>query len=199
MPVFGFERHKNRKKLTAAMKDPYDKRADDDETHFLIRAYLNHAKLPLHCRRTLDQFTYHMLDNTERRDNTQVMFKSTKKNTRARPDRTGRCPDKGGLPVLMIDQLWLWILEDEKTVITSLPNTWESAEDYNLVRHLMKHELRGNDDRPLIKGSLDLANTIIRCSVDFLHRQGPLDVTLYDCFQSSITLIVRVWGPPSAG
>jgi hypothetical protein len=140
-----------------------------------------------------------MLDDTERRDNTQVMSRWTKKD-RAKKSRASqahipsasrqRPEGKGDLPVLMIDQLWLWILEDEQTVITSLPDTWNSAEDYNLVRQIMLNELQGNDDRPLIKGCTDLANSIIRRSVDFLSRPGPLGVTLNECFQSSITLVV---------
>lgn len=170
----------------------YPNLAGDDETSLLIRTYFN-EKFPLHCRRTLDQFTYHMLDDTERRDNTQVMSRWTKKewaknfNTGS---QAGRREAKGDLPVLMIDQLWLWILEDEQTVITSLPDTWDSIEEYNLVREIMRHELKDNDDRPLIKGCTDLANSIIRRSIDFLNRPGPLKVTLNESFQSSITLVV---------
>ncbi|KAH6839514.1 hypothetical protein B0I37DRAFT_235814 [Chaetomium sp. MPI-CAGE-AT-0009] len=189
IPVFGFEKHGNRTKLSEAMRqrNPFAF-PHDDETSIMIRAYFHNTKFPLHCRRTLDQFTYHMLDNTERRDNSQVMSRWAKKHKVSQGH--GR-PRKGGLPVLMIDQLWLWILEDEQTVITSLPNTWEPAKDYNLVRHIMQHELRDNDARPLIKDCTDLANSIIRRSVDFLRRKGPEDVTLYQSFQSSITLVAE--------
>ncbi|KAK4158244.1 hypothetical protein C8A00DRAFT_10967, partial [Chaetomidium leptoderma] len=203
VPVFGFEKHENRKKLSWAMKN-HSHRGPDDTLN-LIHHYFDREKLPLHCRRTLDQFTYHMLDDTEARDNSQVMFKWAKKAWAKKereqreqreqqdlPPSSSRRPDKGSFPVLMIDQLWLWILEDEQIVITSLPNTWEPAEDYNLARYLIRHELRENDDRPLIKDAMDLANSVIRCSIDFLHRPGPMEVTLYDCFQSSITLIVSV-------
>jgi hypothetical protein len=172
-----------------------------DETSRLIRAYFKKDTFPLHCRRTLDQFTYHMLEDTERRDNTQVMFKWTKQDQAKRekadrqlhnvqPPSTHPNRDKGSYPLLMIDQLWMWILEDDQTVIMSLPNTWESSESYNFVQYLIREKLQGNNDRPLIEGAMDLANAIIQCSVDFLHRPGPLDVRLYDCFQSSITLIV---------
>ncbi|KAH6627459.1 hypothetical protein F5144DRAFT_651976 [Chaetomium tenue] len=195
IPVFGYETHRNRKKLTAAMKG--QKSFGNDETALLIGAYF--PDRPLHCRRTLDQFTYHMLDDTERRDNTQVMSRWTKKeldkvdkdmrDRMLEPPRRRR--DGGHLPVLMVAQLWLWILEDEQTVITSLLDTWDSTEDYNLVRHIMRRELMDNDDRPLIKDCTDLANSIIRPSVDFLNRLGPLGVTLIECFQSSITLVAE--------
>lgn len=196
MPVFGFERHENRKKLSFALKN-LSHCAGEDDTSFLIWTYFR-DKAPLHCRRTLDQFTYHMLEDTERRDNTQVISRWTKRegDKRFRANK-GERHRKGSLPVLMIDQLWLWILEDEQTVITSLPDTWDSTQDYNLVRHIMQNELRENDDRPLIKGCTDLANSIIRRSVDFLHRPGPHKVTLYECFQSSITLVVSLTPPPS--
>ncbi|KAK4039188.1 hypothetical protein C8A01DRAFT_36875 [Parachaetomium inaequale] len=200
MPIFGFEKHENRKKLTAAMKEPSC--PGTDETSRLIRAYFENDIFPLHCRRTLDQFTYHMLEDTERRDNTQVMFKWTKRDqankeraahhqNNVQPSSIRRNYDKGSYPLLMIDQLWMWILEDDQTVIMSLPNTWESSENYNLVRYLIREKLKDNNDRPLIEGPMDLANAIIQCSVDFLHRPGPLGVRLYDCFQSSITLIAE--------
>lgn len=196
MPVFGFETHENRKKLSAAMAKP--DQAGSSETARLISAYFDNKDFPLHCRRTLDQFTYHMLEDTERRDNTQVMFKWTKKDqTKKRKGSKPTSRHRRSYPLLMVDQLWLWILEDEQTVITSLPNTWESAEEYNLVQHLTRHELRDNDERPLIEGSMDLANSIIRCSVDFLHRKGPYGVTLYESFQSSITIIVWHLHPSS--
>ncbi|KAI1826109.1 hypothetical protein F4861DRAFT_134569 [Xylaria intraflava] len=218
MPIFGFERHENRKKLSSAMKEPFQR--DDDETSRLIRAYFNQEEFPLHCRRTLDQFTYNMLKDTEERDNTQVVFKWVKRE-KARKDRStkdkprknmprmdrfrrdrsnqrrnlqpssSQCSDEGSYPLLMVDQLWLWVLEDEETVITSIPNTWDSAEKYNLIRYLMRHELKKNGSRPLIESSMDLTNLIIRCSVDFLHRPGPLGFTMYGCFQSSITVIAE--------
>ncbi|KAI1180193.1 hypothetical protein F4777DRAFT_364647 [Nemania sp. FL0916] len=204
MPVLGFETHENRQKLSKAMKSASKKGRShsdfkNDEESLLIHAYFHQKEFPLHCRRTLDQFTYHMLDDTERRDNSQVMFRWAKREA-ARKDRentqqnkpspSNQCDEEGSCPLLMIDQLWVWVLEDKQTVITSLPNTWNHSEDFNLV-HFMRHELVRNDSRPLIEGPMDLANLIIRCSVDFVHRKGPLEVTLYECFQSSIALVVE--------
>ena len=195
--MFGFEKHKNRKKLSKHMKDP--SHPGSEETSLLLKAYFNDS-LPLHCRRTLDQFTYHMLEDTERRDTSQVIFRWASRE-RKRAEKTGALLKKhfwrNGQPVtredyplLMIDQLWLWILEDEQTVVTSLPNIWDQTEDYNLERYLRQHVLSENDERQLINGPLDLANAIIRGSIDFLRRPGPLGITMYESFQSSITLIV---------
>jgi hypothetical protein len=133
-----------------------------------------------------------MLKNTERRDKTQVMFKQHRREI-SKDDEEA----KENSPVIMVDQLWLWVLEDERTVITSLPNTWIAAENYNLVEHLLRKELKGHPsdrslDRPLIgaENAMDLANAIIRGSVSFLERVGPGNTKLEESFQSSITMIV---------
>lgn len=204
IPVLGFETSANREKLTLAIKSEAENELATQETPgpptgeipLLISAYLNNDQFPLHCRRTLDQFTYHMLKDTERRDKTQVMFKQHRREI-AKDDEKA----KQNSPVIMIDQLWLWVLEDERTVITSLPNTWVAAENYNLVEHLLRKELKGHPsdrslDRPMIgaKNSMDLANAIIRGSVSFLERIGPSNTKLEESFQSSITMIVSCGG-----
>ena len=54
---------------------------------------------PLHLRRTLDQFYYvHTADTTDR-DGDQVLSKYGPGTSKA-----------GERPILMVDQLWLWIL-----------------------------------------------------------------------------------------
>ncbi|KAH6627707.1 hypothetical protein F5144DRAFT_593882 [Chaetomium tenue] len=202
MPVFGFETSDNRQKLTLAIKAEADKESATKEssgspTAGLISAYLNNSQFPLHCRRTLDQFTYHMLKDTERRDQTQVMFKQHRREIAKDDERA-----KQKSPVIMVDQLWLWVLEKEKTVITSLPNTWVPAEKYNLVEHLLSKELKGHPgdgplDRPPIgdKNCMDLTNAIIRGSVSFLERVGPSKTRLEESFQSSITMIAHALTP----
>jgi hypothetical protein len=139
-----------------------------------------------------------MLEDTERRDKTQVMFKQHRRRI---PNVKDREELKQKSPVIMVDQLWLWVLEDERTVITSFPNTWVATENYNLMEHLLKKELKGHPsdrplDRPLIgaENSMDLANAIIRGSVSFLERVGPSNARLAETFQSSITMIVSCGG-----
>ncbi|KAI2463165.1 hypothetical protein F4781DRAFT_440881 [Annulohypoxylon bovei var. microspora] len=153
MPILGFEQHQYRIKLASTMKTTNSLAQETlsmNDTTLFIRAYFNCNESPLHCRRTLDQFRYYMLDDTEERDNNQVVFKWARKRDRQHPKN----PD--GYPLLMVDQLWLWILPDEKTVITSFPNTWDSS-----------------------------------ACVDFLRREGPMDVSLKECFQSSISDIAE--------
>ena len=94
---------------------------------------------PLHCRRTLDQYGYPTLRNTSARDGDQIMYKRTKADKDASRDLSTkhhqhhqhhqhahrpasrpsvfRHKDDDAAKVLMVDQLWLWIL-DCRTVVT---------------------------------------------------------------------------------
>ena len=103
----------------------------------LIWQYLT-SNLPFHCRRTLDQFGYPSLRNTSVRDADQVLYKRTKmsKDSQAPRDHPmkpfkhiGRGTNRqasvaGGAhedvvaKVLMVDQLWLWVLDGGTLLIT---------------------------------------------------------------------------------
>jgi hypothetical protein len=65
---------------------------------------------PLHARRTLDQSYYSQLEDTERRDEDQVIRRSTMAGNSTY--KTTR--------VIMVDQLWLYILDDSKCTTFSL-------------------------------------------------------------------------------
>jgi hypothetical protein len=60
---------------------------------------------PLHPRRTLDQSHYWKLPDTRARDSDQVVYRETESGTNVL--RTSR--------VIMVDQLWLYILDDRKS------------------------------------------------------------------------------------
>lgn len=110
MPILGFEKHQYRKKLREAI-GPKPNLLSDDETMLLIAGYFADQEFPLHCRRTLDQFTYHMLKDTNKRDNTQVMFKWVEKQNQPRRRRQGRkiqdpqSRAKDDYPILMVDRM----------------------------------------------------------------------------------------------
>lgn len=72
-----------------------------DEIH--IKEHL-HSSPPLHMRRTIDQYYYPTVEDTTHRDQDQVVCRGTR--SRNDPDATAR--------VVMVDQLWLWILDDSK-------------------------------------------------------------------------------------
>ena len=69
------------------------KNADADE--MLLRTHL-FSDRPVHIRRTLDQSYYWTLKDTSGRDQDQVVYRATK-------DQNPR--------VVMVDQLWMWILD----------------------------------------------------------------------------------------
>ena len=79
---------------------------DTEHDVLLLKDYLHHNP-PLHGRRTLDQSYYWKIDDTGPRDRDQVVYRATKtgKDTR----KTTR--------VIMVDQLWLYILDDRKLFV----------------------------------------------------------------------------------
>jgi hypothetical protein len=144
----------------------------------LLSGYLDSKQVkPVHCRRTLDQFSYYMLNSTEARDKSQVAYRWAKNVGVEAKNR----------PIVMVDQLWLWAFHDG-TVITSSPNTWNGHEDYNLSRALVE-ELRHNKDRPVIRSVEDLLHLVLKTSVDFFRRKGPANFQFHECFQSSINKV----------
>ena len=95
-------------------------------------------------------------------------------------------------------------------MITSFPNPWhldeshegELDEDdphnndnsYNLKK-IIQHELGNNKARGLIKSTEFLVHLILKTSLDFFRREGPLRVKFQECFQSSIHEVVRQLAP----
>lgn len=98
------------------------------------------SDLPLHCRRTLDQFGYPSLRNTSVRDADQILYKRTKadKDNHSSRDTAAKHPKYLGrgasgssvspghandktAKVLMVDQLWLWVLDGETVVTFASP------------------------------------------------------------------------------
>lgn len=83
----------------------------------VVEAYLEHER-PIHCRRTLDQYRYYMLEDTEARDLDQVVYKWARQqqHDKAASREDGRAEKNvfaaRNRPVIMVDQLWLWVLPD---------------------------------------------------------------------------------------
>lgn len=70
----------------------------------LIDDYL-YSTPPLHVRRTLDQYYYPAIINTADRDRDQVVMRTTQQKG------SGGSLDVHGRQMIMVDQLWLWILD----------------------------------------------------------------------------------------
>lgn len=85
----------------ARVVDQMDYYADEQ----LLRGYIKEDP-PLHIRRTLDQYYFATLDDTSQRDKDQVVYRGTK---------AGQSHHSHGTRVVMVDQLWLWILDDSSS------------------------------------------------------------------------------------
>ena len=79
---------------------------DEAADERLISEHL-HSTSPLHMRRTLDQFYYWTVIDTTAQDQNQVVCHGTRSSSD--PEATGR--------VVMVDQLWMWILDQSKTSV----------------------------------------------------------------------------------
>lgn len=132
MPYLNFETNEGRDQMRKAIRKVAEptsrelsKSGDElctDEK--LIRAYLRTSNSkqtpPLHVRRTLDQF-YYMFENTDARDQDQVVYRYT--------------GDSKDGQIFMVDQLWLCILQPGKI---SKPLVLAS---YLIVLHRHDHHL----------------------------------------------------------
>ncbi|TGO63023.1 hypothetical protein BOTNAR_0106g00190 [Botryotinia narcissicola] len=130
----------------------------------LVHSHL-HEQPPFHTRRTLDHSYYFKLENTESRDRDQVVYRGTKERRKIH----------GSTGVVMVDQLWMYIL-DEHTIITSFPkrlgrNKPDSSGVHRCVRDRLEKIRPGQ-----INSVYDLALLIMKeCSMVFFDRTKPTD------------------------
>ncbi|KAA8650460.1 uncharacterized protein ATNIH1004_003146 [Aspergillus tanneri] len=156
----------------------------------LIWEYLG-SEPPIHIRRTLDQFGYPNLRSTAARDDDQMLWKRTKKpiDPSDKPGELSPLHNEDRSPksfmdgkVLMVDQLWLWIV-DRGTVVSFFPKqeatTAESKlyEQTNLYNSIY-NELNGDLARRFETAG-DLAALIVLHAVTVL-----LDRTLHHDLQT---------------
>lgn len=83
---------------------------DYDSDERLLRDHVK-AEPPLHIRRTLDQYYFSSIDDTSQRDREQIVNRGTEAEWRL----YGR-----NKSVVMVDQLWMWILDDSWSYIVAL-------------------------------------------------------------------------------
>ncbi len=139
---------------------------------------------PLHTRRTLDQLYFLTLENTSNRDRDQVVYRETRK---------GWGFDTHSTRVVMVDQLWLWILDDN-TIITSFPRRWgrnvsDSSDVHTSVRKRLEELQEGK-----IQTIFDLALIIIDCcSRVFFDPSKPPDERpeVMDIFRSTVGRAIK--------
>ncbi|PFH60895.1 hypothetical protein XA68_10140 [Ophiocordyceps unilateralis] len=124
------------------------------------------TEAPIHIRRTLNQFYHWTIAETSAQDQSQVVCRGTR--SRTEPGAIGR--------VVMVDQLWMWIL-DENTILTSFPRRWgRNKPDPSAVHRAIRHHI-GRLDGSEKTTIYDLALIIIdECSKVFFDRTKPLDL-----------------------
>ncbi|KAK7409062.1 hypothetical protein QQX98_008766 [Neonectria punicea] len=151
----------------------------------LLRENINRDP-PLHIRRTLDQYYFLTLEDTSERDRDQVVYRGTK---------AGLSFHTRNTRVVMVDQLWLWILDDN-TIITSFPRRWgRNKPDPSGVHKSLRERLKEMTQRKEgIKSIHHLAVVIIdQCSRVFFDRTKALDERpeVMDLFSSTIGHITQ--------
>ncbi|KAF3759987.1 hypothetical protein M406DRAFT_358672 [Cryphonectria parasitica EP155] len=133
---------------------------------------------PLHIRRTLDQAYFMTLKDTSKRDRDQVVYRATK---------TPWFKAGGVTRVMMVDQLWLWILDDY-TIITAFPRRWgRNKPDSSGIHKSLRERLATVDTEILSVWHLALL-IIDQCSRVFFDRTIPLDLRpeVMDIFAEAI-------------
>ncbi|KAI0547131.1 hypothetical protein F4679DRAFT_555408 [Xylaria curta] len=143
----------------------------------LLRKYLL-QELPIHPRRTLDQAARSAFYSDRQRDKTRGLwpehesFKTTLLTSHDKADI------KKAPFVTMVDQLWMWIL-DEKILITCFPKQYGSNEDDKSgVHKSIRIRLKGcGPDQ--IRSVFDLALLIIdECCNNFFDQSDKSNKTL---------------------
>ncbi|KAK0725084.1 hypothetical protein B0H67DRAFT_598462 [Lasiosphaeris hirsuta] len=139
-----------------------------------------YTQSPLHVRRTLEQYSCWTAEETIQRDRQQVIYRGTR--LRNDPEAIPR--------VVMVDQLWLWIL-DENTIISAFPRRWgRNKPDPSAVHRAIRDHL-ATVDKSQVTSIYDLALIIIdECSKVFFDRTKPdLRPEVVDIFGSAISNI----------
>jgi hypothetical protein len=158
---------------------------------------------PLHIRRTLDQSHYFMLTNTSYRDRHQVVLKEARKQSltlTAKGDKNRKPSSEEAVnagepaqddseiyPMVMVDQLWLWVIGN--TVLTCFPQSWtqKNQKRESDVLDRLLHHLRTNKRRALIREPQDLIDVIVSyCAGVFNRPRSALGLDLHEHFETSV-------------
>ncbi|KAL4917162.1 hypothetical protein BDW62DRAFT_184271 [Aspergillus aurantiobrunneus] len=161
---------------------------------------------PIHIRRTLDQFGYPNLRSTVARDDDQMLWKRTRKAINLNDELSNSIPLREGPgpqnqtfvdgKVLMVDQLWLWIV-DHKTVVTFFPKQEPTTvegkfyEQTNLFNSIY-NELNGDLARRFETAG-DLGALIVLHAVTVLFdRTLHNDLQILRIFEESISILTEL-------
>lgn len=171
----------------------------------LIWKYLG-CEPPIHFRRTLDQFGYPNLRSTVARDDDQILWKRTRRATRIDEqlrEYLDAAEDGPGSPeptefmdgnVLMVDQLWLWIV-DQRTIVTFFPNQEATTSEGKLFEQTNLHssiynELNGDLARRFETAGDLAALIMLHATTVLLGRTLHHDLQVLRIFEESISILV---------
>lgn len=179
----------------------------------LIWQYLM-SDLPLHCRRTLDQFGYPSLRNTSVRDGDQILYKRTKADKDDRPPGeisakqtkrlsrgSARLPGASGVSnneaakVLMVDQLWLWVLDGETVITFASPKEkeendgglWKQAD---LVGNIYQ-DINGDFARQCADPFDFAALAVFHAVKALLDHTSDLNLQVFRIFEEYISILTE--------
>jgi Mg2+ and Co2+ transporter CorA len=187
MPYLHFESSQRRQEMQEAiqraeiLKSPLSPTLGRAKTYdeMLIRAHLTSSTASLHVRRTLDQSFYHNID-TASRDKDQVVYRYQLKGKDVEEDNVDP-------KIVMVDQLWMWILGKD-LIVTSFPQRWQQPKNDPLnVLDSVIEDINSKTRDP-VKSVYDLSMVITsRCTGVFdRHRMGDEEYQFLDMFESSI-------------
>ncbi|KAF2218469.1 hypothetical protein BDZ85DRAFT_270281, partial [Elsinoe ampelina] len=153
-----------------------------DRYAVLANEYLNAAEHnPLHFRCTLDQYRYYSLRDITTRDNDQTLTRLHK-----------RDPPLTDTPLLMVDQLWLWKLDD-RCVLTCFPERWSIGTKGEPSERAITDVLNNVVRRlPTVDDIYDLRDLIIEDCVSALFnpkRPPAPELDVLECYQNEIRRI----------
>ncbi|KAI1112881.1 hypothetical protein F5Y14DRAFT_452570 [Nemania sp. NC0429] len=140
------------------------------------RDHRNH----LHIRRTLDQFYYINVADTGDRDMNQVVQRYAVKEK----DSMASKREILSSALIMVDQLWLWVLEEKHIIITAFPQEWfrgrkPKDSSMDLLERIEKH-LRNRLRQPITSVE-ELSSVIIK------QVTGAFGHRFLDMFDASIS------------
>ena len=174
----------------------------------LIWQYLM-SNLPLHCRRTLDQFGYPSLRNTAVRDADQVLYKRTKADKDTQPLRETpmkhlkhaskslpvHSTSDGAAKVLMVDQLWLWVLDNETVVTFASPKEKEEHDEglwkqADLVGNIYQ-DINGDFARQCTDPFDFAALAVFHAVKALLDHTSDLNLQVFRIFEEYISILTE--------
>lgn len=192
--------------------------------HRLIWRYLLHsANLPLHLRRSLDQYGYPTLRDVSARDLDQVLYKRTRENpdaefekqtagmrarlregkrrprSKIRASARNKSVDGGntrdsGAKVLMVDTLWMWIM-DQETIITCFPSRESDrvSENHADLRDAIYRDVNGDPRLATqCRSCVQFAALTLRHAVTvFLEQKADKDLEVFRIFEEYISLLTE--------